>query len=109
MRFLELKADLTIGLKNRLGDVDACEKEDFDTLTKNLVNGGTQKEYIIKLDTAKEMAMLERNEKRKASTQIFHSGRKEIQSGISCHTRTLTAVTGHDQLGNRAEASGREA
>lgn len=62
---LGVKSRFNDWVKNRLSDVDAYEEEDFDTLTKNLVNGGTQKEYIIKLDTAKEMAMLERNEKGK--------------------------------------------
>lgn len=83
--------------KRRLTDIDAEEDVDFTTVEIPTVSGGApKKDHIIKLDTAKEMAMLERNEKRKASTQIFHPGRKEIQSGISCHTRTLTAVTGHD-------------
>jgi phage anti-repressor protein len=68
---LGVKSRFNDWVKNRLGDVDACEKEDFDTLTKNLVNGGTQKEYIIKLDTAKEMAMLERNEKGKQVRRYF--------------------------------------
>ena len=78
----------------RLNDIDAVENEDFEAAQICAPSGQTKKDHIIKLDTAKEMAMLERNEK--ASTQIFHSGRKEIQSGISCHTRALTAVAGHD-------------
>ncbi len=47
-------------VKNRINDCDAKASRDSTTLTKNLVSGGQYNEYIIKLDTAKEMAMLER-------------------------------------------------
>lgn len=39
-------------------DIDAVENEEYEAFTKNLVSGGQSKEYLIKLDTAKEMAML---------------------------------------------------
>ena len=94
---LEVKSNYREWIKRRVLDIDAEEDEDFTTVEIPTVSGGTsKKDHINKLDAAKEMAMLERNEKREASTQIFHSGRKEIQSGVSCHTRTLTAVAGHD-------------
>ena len=49
----------------RLSDVDAIENEDFEAAQICAPSGQNKKDHIIKLDTAKEMAMLERNEKGK--------------------------------------------
>lgn len=68
---LEVKSRFNDWVRNRLNDCEAVESEDFEAFTKNLVNGGQSKEYIIKLDTAKEMAMLERNEKGKQVRRYF--------------------------------------
>lgn len=64
-RVLESKTDFSNWVKRRLGECDAKENEDYALSSPNLANkkrgGLNKKEYIIKLDTAKEMAMLERN------------------------------------------------
>ena len=60
---LGVKSKFADWIKNRLNDCEAVEYEDFEAFSKNLENGGRTKEYILRLDTAKEMAMLERNEK----------------------------------------------
>lgn len=62
---LGVKSKFADWIKNRLNDCDAMEQEDFESFSKNLENGGRTKEYIIRLDIAKEMAMLERNDKGK--------------------------------------------
>lgn len=55
----------------RLMDVDAIENEDFEAAQICAPSGQNRKEHIIKLDTAKEMAMLERNEKGKQVRRYF--------------------------------------
>ncbi len=55
----------------RLSDVDALEGEDFEAAQICAPSGQTKKDHIIKLDTAKEMAMLERNEKGKQVRRYF--------------------------------------
>ncbi len=50
-------------MKRRLSDIDAIENEDFQGVEISTPSGQTKKDHIIKLDAAKEMAMLERNEK----------------------------------------------
>lgn len=62
---LEVRSRFNDWVRNRLNDCEAVENEEYEAFTKNLVSGGQSKEYLIKLDTAKEMAMLERNEKGK--------------------------------------------
>lgn len=69
---LGVKSNYRDWIKNRLKDCDAVENEDFESFAKNLAKGGRpQTEYIIKLDTAKEMAMLERNDKGKQVRRYF--------------------------------------
>lgn len=68
---LEVKSRYNDWVRNRLNDCEALENEDFQTFTKNLVKGRPQTEYLIKLDIAKEMAMLERNEKGKQVRRYF--------------------------------------
>ena len=69
---LEIKSKFADWVKNRLSDCDAIENKDFQSFSKILEKGGRpQTEYIIQLDTAKEMAMLERNEIGKQVRRYF--------------------------------------
>lgn len=63
---LGVKSNYREWIKRRVSDIDAEEDVDFTTVEIPTVSGGApKKDHIIKLDTAKEMAMLERNEKGK--------------------------------------------
>ena len=69
----------------RLPDVDAVENEDFEVLLKNEQNskgGRPSIEHIIKLDTAKERAMLERNKKGKQVRRYFIQVEKKYRQGV---------------------------
>lgn len=68
---LKVKSKFADRIKNRMEECDAVENEDFESFSKILENGGRSKEYIVKLDTAKEMSMLERNEVGKAVRKYF--------------------------------------
>lgn len=68
---LDVKSNYRDWVKNRLGDCEAIENEDFQIFAKNLAKGRPAQDHIIKLDTAKEMAMLERNEKGKQVRKYF--------------------------------------
>lgn len=80
---LEVRSKFADWIKNRLNDCEAAENEDFETFSKNLENGGRVKEYLVKLDTAKEMAMLERNEKGKQVRRYFIQVEKKYKSAVS--------------------------
>lgn len=79
---LGVKSRFNDWIRNRLNDCESIENEDYETLTKNLVNGGQAKEYIIKLDTAKEMAMLERNDKGKQVRKYFVAIEKKYKTSV---------------------------
>lgn len=55
----------------RLNDIDAVENENFEAAQICAPSGQTKKDHIIKLDIAKEMAMLERNDKGKEVRRYF--------------------------------------
>ena len=65
----------------RLLDVDAIENEDFEAAQICAPSGQTKKDHIIRLDTAKEMAMLERNEKGKQVRRYFIQVEKKFKAG----------------------------
>lgn len=69
---LGVKSKFADWIKNRLSDCEAAENAEFCSFSKILEKGGRpQTEYLIKLDTAKEMAMLERNDKGKQVRRYF--------------------------------------
>lgn len=67
-------------IDRRLLDIDAVENEDFQAAEISAPSGQTKKDHIIKLDTAKEMAMLERNEKGKQVRRYFIQVEKKYKS-----------------------------
>ncbi len=97
---LEVRSKFADWIKNRLNDCEATENEDFEAFSKNLENGGRIKEYLIKLDTAKEMAMLERNEKGKQVRRYFiqvEKKYKEKATDLSDLSIELQAIIMHDK------------
>ncbi|WP_334467953.1 antA/AntB antirepressor family protein [Arsenophonus sp. PmNCSU2021_1] len=81
--FLEIKSRFNDWIKNRIKEYNFIENLDFITLTKNLVSGGSRVDYHISLDMAKELSMVERNEKGKQARQYF----------IECERRILQPQT----------------
>lgn len=81
---LEVKSNYREWIKRRIADIDALENEDFTTVEIPTVSGGVpKKDHIIKLDTAKEMAMLERNEKGKQVRRYFIQVEKKYKGAKS--------------------------
>lgn len=71
---LESKQDFSTWIKKRLDEVDAVENVDYIVFHKkmeNLEGGRPQVEYILSTDIAKEIAMMERNEKGKQVRRYF--------------------------------------
>lgn len=80
-------------IKRRIVECDAVENKDYEVFRKNEKNprgGRPALEYLIKLDIAKEMAMLEHNETGKQVRRYFirieekyRFGEKQIKTGRS--------------------------
>lgn len=74
----------------RFNDVDAIENEDFEAAQICAPSGQTKKDHIIKLDIAKEMAMLERNKKGKDVRRYFIQVEKKYKEQAQQTTRPLS-------------------
>lgn len=98
-RVLGSKSNYREWANRRFTDIDALENEDYHTVEISTVVGGApRKEHIIKLETAKEMAMLERNEIGKQVRKYFIAiEQRDKQRAIdleqlSPHTRLLNEL-----------------
>ncbi len=80
-KVLEVKSNYREWVNRRLDECDAIEGIDFQGVEISTPSGQHSKEHIIKLDTAKEMAMLERNEKGKQVRRYFIEVEKRYKSG----------------------------
>lgn len=99
---LESKQDFSTWVKKRLAECDATENTDYELLHNSVeqVSGTKYRiDYIIKLDTAKEMAMLERNEigkkVRKHFIEIENRYKQHAidRAQLSPQTQALMALT----------------
>ena len=77
--FLEVKSRFNDWIANRIKDFDFVENQDYLTLTKKIVSGCLAKEYILTLNMAKELSMVERNEKGKQARHYFIQCEKQLK------------------------------
>lgn len=72
--FLESKQEFANWIKSRIKDYGFIENQDFtsfDNFVKREKGGSVRKEYAITLDMAKELSMLERNQKGRDARKYF--------------------------------------
>lgn len=94
------KQEYSNWIKNRLKECDAIENEDFTIILSKSTGGRPKNEYVIKLDTAKEMAMLERNEKGKQVRRYFiqvEKKFKQVANPLQNLSPELQAIFAHDK------------
>lgn len=73
-RFLEVKRDFPTWIKDRIDQYNFVENQDFvvfPEIGENPKGGRPAREYALTLDMAKELSMVERNEKGKQARQYF--------------------------------------
>ena len=95
-KFLESKQDFSTWIKNRIKDYGFLENQDYILLHKKMEqeensHGGNNKvEYYISLDMAKELAMVERNEKGRQARRYFIECEKQLHEQIANPVPTPT-------------------
>lgn len=83
-RVLEIKSNYREWTNRRFSDIGAVERGDFESVEIPTLAGGTpRKEHIVQLNIAKEMAMLERNEKGKQVRRYFIQIEKKYKGSAS--------------------------
>ncbi|RJF71503.1 hypothetical protein D3875_07900 [Deinococcus cavernae] len=76
---LEVGRDFSNWIRSRLEEVDAVEGEDFSPILAESTGGRPAREYLLSLDTAKEVAMMERNEIGKQIRRYFIEAEKKLR------------------------------
>lgn len=80
--FLEVRSRFNDWIANRIEKYDLVENLDYITLTENLVSGGQRKEIVLSVDAAKELSMVEGNEKGKQARRYFIACEKAVTSNV---------------------------
>ena len=81
--FLESKQDFSTWIKNRIEKYEFVENQDFVSLHKKMereIGGTVRIEYFVSLSMAKELAMVENNEKGKQARKYFIECEKQLLS-----------------------------
>ena len=83
--FLEVASRFNDWIKSRVEKYGFIENEDYIVLTENLVSGNNavSKSYYISLDMAKELSMVENNQKGKEARKYFIAREKESKKVLS--------------------------
>lgn len=83
--FLESKQEFAHWIKNRIEKYGFIENQDFevfDNFIKNPNGGRPLTEYALTMDTAKELAMVEGNEKGKQARRYFIECEKRVKQAL---------------------------
>jgi len=104
--FLEVGKDFSNWIKDRISAFGFAEGQDF-VIIENLSSPNsassksrpqTAKEYFLTIDMAKELSMVERNEKGKQARRYFIECEKRMMEGATTSMgRTTSASIGADQ------------
>jgi anti-repressor protein len=78
--FLEVNSKFADWIKNRITKYGFEEGTDFTTVSNFLENGGRSIEYVLKMDVAKELCMVESNEKGSEARKYFIAIEKRFKS-----------------------------
>lgn len=96
--FLEVKMRFNDWISRRINDYEFIESEDFVLITQNRVTKGRggdrrSKAYHITLDMAKELSMVERNEKGRQARRYFIECEKRLRKIAPSEAETIQAKT----------------
>lgn len=91
--FLEIQSKFADWVRNRIEKYGFIDNQDFMTLSKNLENGGRTFEYALTLDMAKELCMVENNDKGREARRYFIQMEKKALNpyGLTSPTRKQLA------------------
>lgn len=82
-QFLGVGKDFSSWIKERISKYDFIENQDFEVFTKigeNLSGGRPQIEYVLSIDMAKELSMVENNERGRMARRYFIECEKECSN-----------------------------
>lgn len=92
-RFLEVDAHFKDWIARRIAEYGFQEGEDFRSFLSKSTGGRPSREYSITLDTAKEMSMVERNEKGRQARRYFIECEKRLRAAAPQQADTIAGQT----------------
>ncbi len=95
-QFLEVGKDFTNWIKGRINQYGFTENEDFEVFAnfgENSKGGRPSKEYAISLNMAKELSMVERNEKGKQARRYFIECEKQMRNNVFSSAPKLLTIS----------------
>ena len=98
--YLEVKTPFSMWIKRAIEKYDFLENEDF-TINKFVNGKNTQFDYIVTLDVAKELSMLENNPKGKETRKYFISIEKQFHKVLTTSDKISLLAQGHEEIENR--------
>lgn len=81
--FLEVQTRFNDWISNRIREYGFVENQDFTTFTENPVKGRPRTEYHLTIDMAKELSMVERNEKGRQARRYFIDMERHARQAVS--------------------------
>ena len=87
--FLEVKSKFADWFKNRVSKYGFEENQDYVSISKNLEKSRREIDYVLKLDIAKELSMVEGNEKGSQARKYFIELEKAWNSPDKIMARAL--------------------
>lgn len=96
--FLEVGKDFSNWIKGRIEQYDFIQGIDFTIFAnsgENLLGGRPKQDYIISIDMAKELSMVERNEKGKEARKYFIQCEKMLREHTTVKSIDLPEIAGH--------------
>ena len=89
--FLEVKSKYADWIKNRIKKYEFVENVDYITVSKILENGGKENDHAITTEIAKELSMVENNDKGSEARKYFIKCEKDLKENIqSLNTSQLS-------------------
>ena len=80
--YLDIRSKFATWITNRISKYNFQENLDFLSVSKILENGGKMIEYFITIDMAKELAMVENNDKGREARKYFIECEKKLRKSI---------------------------
>lgn len=103
--YLEIKTPFSMWIKRAIEKYDFLENEDFTT--HKFVNGkATQTDYVVSFDMAKELCIVEPNEKGKETRKYFIAVEKQYQQQIkplTINEQIALIAQGHQEVNKRLD------
>ena len=98
--YLEIKTPFSMWIKRAIEKYDFEDGQDFTT--HKFVNGkATQTDYIVSFDMAKELCLVEPNEKGKETRKYFINFEKQHQRILTTSEQIILLAQGHQEVEQR--------